>query len=313
MTIWEARSLGVKQLQKSQKNSNGRLTFSSPSLDCDCLLSFILDKDRSFLLAHNQDFLDSDDESAFFELLEHRMKGRPIAYLVGKKEFYGFDFAVTDDVLIPKADTEILVETAVKLVEQNYSSVSASFSFADICTGSGCIAISILKTLFQREHNFIEAGKLRCHCTDISKGALGVAKNNAQSLLSFEEQGSIHFFEGDLLKPLQNFEKYDLIVSNPPYVPSCIVDELLQDGRGEPRIALDGDVDDEASCNGLSIIERLIPQVWNTLKAGGWFLIETGEYNAEETLKIMKNIGFEDCKTYNDLSGQPRVSYGRKP
>ncbi len=312
MTIWEARNLGIKQLQHSQQESNGRISFLTPTLDCDCLLSHVLDKDRSFLLSHNQDFLDIDDEKEFFSLLEKRSSGMPIAYIIGKKEFYGFDFIVTDDVLIPKADTELLVEKSIEIIQRHVKKSNQQFKFADICTGSACISLSILKTIFSYTEQDAHK-KITCHATDIAGSALNIAKKNAHVLLSVEEQKSISFFEGDLLEPLANDDGYDLIVSNPPYVPSSIVDELLQDGRGEPRLALDGDVDDNNSANGLSIIQRLIPQVWQKVKSGGEFLIETGEYNAAATLELMSKCGFVDCTTYKDLSGQPRVSYGRKP
>ncbi len=313
MTIWEARSLGVKHLQHAQKESNGRLQFETPTLDCDCLLTHVLEKDRSFLLAHNRDFLEKDDEKEFFELLKTRCTGMPVAYIVGKKEFFGFVFYVTGDVLIPKADTELLVEKAIEIITSHFVKKSGSFLLADICTGSGCIALSIVKTMFESLGSGCASQKITCHCVDISRPALDIAHKNALSLLSLAEQDSVRFFQGDLLEPVQDFEAYDMIVSNPPYVPSSIVDELLKDGRGEPRLALDGDVDSTDSNDGCSIIKRLVPKAWASLKSGGVFLIETGEYNAEKTLALMSDIGFVDVATYDDLAGLPRVSYGIKP
>ncbi len=313
MTIWEARSLAVKKLQLAQSESNDRVIFSTPSLDADCLLAYVLGKDRSFLLAHNQDFLDNDDEKHFFSLIEKRSEGIPIAHIVGKKEFFGFDFFVTADVLIPKADTELLVEKALEIIKTNHSEYTEAVTIADVCTGSGCVGLSIIKTIIQANDSAMINFPLECHLIDISKPALDIAKKNANHLLSNDEQSQVLFFQGDLLESSPKEAFYKIIVSNPPYVPKSIVDTLLLDGRNEPRIALDGDIGCSESHDGLHIIKRLIPQAFERLCSGGYFLIETGEYNALETGSLMKNTGFIDVVTYEDLAGQPRVTVGRKP
>ncbi len=313
MTIWEARSLAVKQLQKSQSESNGRLTFTTPSLDVDCLLGWVLGYSRSQVLSHNQDFLDRGEEESFFALVEKRCTGFPVAYILNEKEFYGFRFFVSPDVLIPKADTELLVEKALEIIEQNKGLGKKDFLFADVCTGSGCVFISVLKTYFNTHANCEQLMDVCCHVTDISEKALDVARKNTYSLLDSTQQNAISFFQGDLLDAVKSEVRYDLIVSNPPYVPKGIVDQLLLDGRGEPRIALDGDIGSEHSDDGLFIINRLARQTFKSLKNGGFFLVETGEYNAEETRALMQKYGFLDVQTFADLAGQMRVTIGRKP
>ncbi len=312
MTIWEARSEAVKQLQYSQSNSKEGVIFLTPALDADCILAYVLDCSRSEVLSKNQDFLDSDDEEKFFSLIAKRATGLPVAYIIEKREFFGLDFFVTTDVLIPKADTELLVEKALEIVSTHFSRTNASFVFADVCTGSGCVALSILRTIFDSYKDIKALPLLTAYCTDISRGALDVAYKNALSLLPLDEQDGIRFFQGDLLDPLKE-ASFDLIVSNPPYVPKDIVDELLKDGRSEPRIALDGDIGSGESNDGLWIIKRLIPQAFGKLKSGGSFLVETGEYNAKEASLLMESCGFLEVETFDDLSGQPRVTIGRKP
>ncbi len=313
MTIWEARSLGVKQLQLSQSSLGSKILFSSPSLDVDCLLTYVLNKDRTYLLSHSQDFLDSEDEKAFLLLLEKRLTGFPVAYLVENKEFFGLNFFVNSDVLIPKPDTELLVEKSIEIIENHFNTATKPLLFADICTGSGCVALSILNDVFKRYKKAEKICPLQCHCTDISKKALDVAHKNALSLLQLEEQDSLRLFEGDLTDALPDGFFYDIIVSNPPYVPKKLVDELLSDGRSEPRIALDGDIGSDTSSDGMNIINRLIPKAFSKLVSGGMFLVETGEYNAASTAQLMKEVGFINIETFNDLAGMPRVSFGRKP
>ena len=146
--------------------------------------------------------------------------------------------------------------------------------------------------------------------SDISKDALGIAQRNARAILG-ENAENISFVQGDLLEPFlagaKTPQHFDIILSNPPYVPSSVTDGLLQDGRSEPRLALDGGAD------GLDIIRRLIPQVWQALNKNGILLIETGEYNAAQTAELLKDSGFIEIATFNDLGGQPRVTQAKKP
>ena len=293
----------------------------TPALDINCILEHILQKDRTYLLIHRDEDLSSEQEQAFLVAVEKRRTGLPVAYITGHKEFYGLDFYVTPDVLIPKPDTELLVEHAVaeatgagvpKVSAPNAAGVGDDYKIADICTGSGCIIISVLNELLSSG-----AGKgktaIKAYASDISEAALKIAKTNATRLLPDTQ---INFLQGDLFAAFPKEETFDLILSNPPYIPSTMVTELLKDGRSEPVLALDGDVEEAGSASptndGLSIIRRLIPQAYSSLNKGGLFLVESGEYNAEETASLMKQAGFSDVEIFKDLAGQLRLTQGRR-
>lgn len=347
----------------------------TPQLDADLILCHVLGVSRTWLFLHNDDVLTSEQDAAFDSALKKRLGGLPVAYIIGEKEFYGRTFFVTQDVLIPKPDTELLVEKAVAYAKASLSAgrvceadvgseagrganSGRQFRFADICTGSGCIAISVLAELAGDAFACVHAD-----VTDISAAALAVARKNAESVLGGAAvpggvrgdsclgagqpclgaaSGAIQFFQGDLCAPLmaasaddkvgefgeceagacgaraaKSPAKYDMVLSNPPYVPAAVTDELLKDGRGEPRLALDGDTDSALSgdaaktCvgtgDGLAIIRRLIPQVKEILLPGGVFFMETGEYNAEKAAEYLSKCGFTDIVIHRDLAGQLRL------
>ncbi|MFI3257715.1 MAG: peptide chain release factor N(5)-glutamine methyltransferase [Spirochaetales bacterium] len=310
MTILHARHKGKELLH----NSLGKAGISTPQLDADCLLAHVLCTERSDLFSHANDNLSQADEKQFFQNIEKRLQGLPVAYITHKKEFFGYDFFVTEDVLIPKPDTELLTEHAIKELQNRFlrDSHNKPIYFADVCTGSGCIAISVLKSLAENPAFMQEFPDFICDMTDISQKALHVAKHNAEKLLPKHIAKHVNFFQGDLLQPFDKNSKYDIIVSNPPYVPASVVDELLLDGRNEPRLALDGDVGSDTTHDGLAIIRRLLPQVWDFLAIDGVFLLETGEYNAFEAKTLLTKTGFDDTMIFNDLTGQPRLVYGKK-
>ena len=220
--------------------------------------------------------------------------------------------------MIPKSDTELLVELALDEIKtrarnpkESAHGGKAQLYIADVCTGSGCVILSIIKTLEQNRSGAFKDIRLVCRASDISEKALRVARKNAARLLDGSAIEKPRFFCADLLgfgPPAGSVSenRYDIIVSNPPYVPSKTAAELLEDGRSEPLLALDGGKD------GLDIIRRLVPQAFTALKKGGVFLVETGEYNAGETRSLMTKSGFIDIVTYNDLGGLPRVTRGVK-
>ena len=328
MTIREARKEGVRLLSSADSSKQVSPT---PALDADCILCNILHTNRSSLLAHDEQKLSPSQYKAFCKAVEKRQTGLPVAYIVGHKEFFGFDFIVTQDVLIPKSDTELLVELALDEIKKRVCVLKESANggtgkctgttqahggkpqlyIADVCTGSGCVILSTLKTLEQKHSELCKNIRLVCHASDISEKALRVARKNADRLLNSSAIEKPRFFCADLLgfsPPAGSVSenRYDIIVSNPPYVPSKTAAELLEDGRSEPLLALDGGKD------GLDIIRRLVPQAFTALKKGGVFLVETGEYNAGETRSLMTKSGFIDIVTYNDFGGLPRVTRGVK-
>lgn len=332
MTIREARKEAVRLLSSADSSKQVSPT---PALDADCILCNILHTSRSFLLAHDEQNLSHSQYKAFCKAVEKRRMGLPVAYIVGHKEFFGFDFCVSPAVLIPKPDTELLVELALDEIEkratelkenanrsaENCTGIEQAYRgepqlyIADVCTGSGCVILSILKTLEQKYGDayagFQKKPRIISRASDISEAALYIARKNATRVLDGSAIEKPRFFCADLLgfglpagRVSEN--RYDIIVSNPPYVPSGVAVELLRDGRNEPLLALDGGKD------GTDIIRRLITQSYRALKAGGILLLETGEYNASGTREALTKAGFSDIITFEDLSGLPRVTRARK-
>ncbi len=302
MEIREFKSWAKKHLSSSP----------SAALDVSVLLEFFLGKDKTWILLHEKDELTAEQFSKLSEAVAARKTGLPVAYITGCKEFYGYDFFVTPDVLIPKPDTEILVESALtEILQKIQSEKNGISSICDICTGSGCVGLSVIK--FLSERNEIPSTKVpELTLSDISSAALSIAEKNAKNLLSKELFQKINLVKSDLFSAIP--KRFDMIISNPPYIPSKMVDELLKDGRSEPRLALDGDSYDTShkSCDGLSIIRRLVPQCMEHLNEGGILIVETGEYNALETKTIFEKSGFSYVKIIKDLEGQARDVYGEK-
>ena len=327
MTIKNARDEAIKKLINSP----------TAQLDAEVLLSHTIKCSKSFLLAHRNDDLTDAQYGAFMSAIEKRKTGLAVAYITGHKEFYKLDFIVTQDVLVPKPDTETLVEKAVESIKEivrNKTSNDAeavrtaetakknaetteenegmqtddTLRIADICTGSGCVGIAAA-----RELN--DCG-IFCDLTltDISLRALEVAKQNAYRLLTKGQFERTAFVSGDLLAAISSGALFDAILANPPYVPSDEVTELLKDGRGDPALALDGDADGalgvRQSSDGLAITRRLAAQAYEHLAQGGVFFLESGEYNAQGAARLMKKAGFIRVETHSDLSGRPRVTTG---
>lgn len=303
MTVSEARLQAATILDRSPILD--RDDFSS-ARDTLVLLAHICGHNSAWLLAHSETILDDGLASDFFKAVERRATGIPVAYITGIKEFWGLPFSVTPAVLIPKPDTEILVERAVEIIKMMTANTPAADNLEtatepprvlDVCTGSGCIAVSLLH----------DCPYLSMTALDISGDALSVAERNAHLVAR-----PIRFIRADLragLPPPENDHNrgYQLIVSNPPYVPTDIAHGLLADGRGEPMLALDGGTD------GLSLVRPLIDKALAVLESGGYLLIETGEYNAKTTAEYLTASGFIDIVIHRDLEGQERVVEGRLP
>ena len=300
MTIQDLKNNAVQSFTESGS--------TTPFLDADCLLQFLYNKDKTWVLLHRNENVAPELEADFAKLVQKRKTGLPVAYITGKKEFYGIEYYVTPDVLIPKPDTEILVEKAVEKIS---ACRKESVKIIDVCSGSGCVGLSTLKEL---ENN---AGADRFHLTmtDLSKNALLVTEKNARNI--FDEtfiKKHMDFLNGDLLCGKTGF---DFILSNPPYVPHSEVEELLLDGRNEPRLALDGDTDTAVSKelmsdDGLPIIRRLVPMAYKALNPGGTFIMESGEYQTEAVRQLFCDAGFINVISEKDLSGMERITIGEK-
>ena len=310
MTLQELKSKIIEKLSK---------TSPSPKLDAEVLLSHCLGFSKTELLLKRDYEVTADKEAWLRDATNRRATGLPIAYITGHKEFYGYDFIVSPDVLIPKPDTEILVERAVDIILSMMDARGENLlTVCDMCTGSGCIAIAVAKTLLEDER--VPADQLpKFTLADISEPALDIARRNAAALLA--DHGALvisrfNFVRTNLFDAISEAIKYDVILSNPPYIPHTMVDELLRDGRSEPRLALDGDItltgdracadDGQPADDGLEIIRNLIPQAQTHLAPRGTVLMETGEYNAEAAAALAAEAGF-NTEIHRDLEGQLRV------
>ena len=309
MTIREYKNQIIKNISSS----------ASPQLDAEILLCHFLNFNKTQLLLNQNKELPGEIKPKLDNAISRRAAGLPIAYITGHKEFYGYDFIVSPDVLIPKPDTEILVERAVDVILSKMDARGENLlTVCDMCTGSGCIAIAVAKTLLEDERVAPEELP-KFTLADISQPALDIAERNAENLLG--QYGGLvksrfNFVRTNLFDAISEAIKYDVILSNPPYIPHTMVDELLKDGRSEPRLALDGDITLEGdralteagspADDGLEIIRNLIPQAAAHLAPMGSLLMETGEYNAEAAAVLAEAAGF-NTEIHRDLEGQLRV------
>jgi release factor glutamine methyltransferase len=272
-----------------------RLTVSqvgSPRLNAELLLMFVLDCDRAYLHAHPERELNPDEISRYGQLLAKRASGIPAQYITGHQEFWGMDFIVSPAVLIPRPETEHLIETVLPLARE----ISRP-RIVDVGTGSGCIGLALAKELPQAE---IQA-------TDISPTALEIAKANAARLepqILMERGSVIQFYERDLLEGVVP-DSFDFVVSNPPYVGESEADQVwLEVRKYEPRNAV------FAGPTGLEIIERLIPQAHEALKPGGWLVMEISGTIADGVSRLLEN--WSSVSLIQDLQGISRVISARK-
>jgi release factor glutamine methyltransferase len=267
----------------------------TPGLDAGLLLAAILNTSRSSLIAAGPQPLTEESFAAFNDMVKRRLAGECIAYIVGKKEFYGLEFEVNPSVLVPRPDTELLVETALHIAAAD----NGLFRVLDMCTGSGAVAIAL-------KH---EMPEWEVYATDISADALAVAAANAARLLPPD---SITFYHGDLYDALHTslftfHSSFPLIVSNAPYIPSAEVAGLSPEVRGEPIIALNGGGD------GLDLIRRIISGAPPYLGSGGILLLEADPRQMQSISALLAQAGFVDIQIHKDLSGKERVIGGRKP
>ena len=260
---------------------------SNPQLDCEILLSNSINKDKKYIILNPKQTLNDGQLSDFKNLIEKRKKGEPIAYLINKKEFWNNEFFVNKDVLIPRPDTELIVEEVLKIYSKN-----THLQVLDIGTGSGCILLSILK---ERKY-FYGTG------IDISKKSINVSKFNAKKLNLVNR---IKFFHSSV----DNFNagKYDLIVSNPPYIELVSLKYLEKDiVNFEPKLALSGGFD------GFSKIRKVINKANCLIKKNGKFILEIGFNQKNKVKEILKQEGFYINKAVRDYGNNDRCIISTK-
>src|SRR4249919_924976 len=255
------------------------------AVDAEFLLAHALGKPRGWLFAHRDELASDDTVAAFEALVQRRGAGEPVAYLTGQRGFWRFDLAVTPATLIPRPETELLVELALSRLPSG-----RALRVADLGTGSGAIALALA----------LERPRAQVVATDASAPALAVARANAQAL----RLANVDFREGDWLAPLAG-ERFDLIASNPPYI--AVEDPHLGEGdlRFEPASALSSGVD------GLDAIRAIVAAAPLHLEAGGWLLMEHGWDQGAAVRELLTNAGFAEVATERDLEDRDRVSLGR--
>jgi release factor glutamine methyltransferase len=298
------------QLKESLSSAIARLTADhvpSPRLNAELLLMFTLDCDRAYLFAHPERELTAEEQTRYDAALADRRRGVPAQYITGHQEFWGIDLVVTPAVLIPRPETEHLIETVLELRTSDLRlqpSIAASSSasevrgprtevrIVDVGTGSGCIALALAK----------EFPGAEIHACDVSPAALEIARANA-SRHQFEKR--IQFHQADLLEGL-NLVDLDFVVSNPPYVGESEEDQVqLEVRKFEPRNAV------FAGPSGMEVIARLVPQAHEVLRPGGWLVLELSGTIAGPVQQLL--AGWDDVLLIPDLQSIPRIARARKP
>ncbi len=256
----------------------------TPELEARLLIEKVTHLSQVEQILHAEQLLDPNELLALEKLLSERLGARPMAYILGQKEFYGRPFFVDERVLIPRPDTETLVEVALSCARRE----DRELSIVDVCTGSGCVGITLACEL---GYDVL--------LSDISEDALKVARANAISLVGH----ALPTIQGNLLSPLT--DKYDIIVSNPPYLTREWCDLVSDDVKREPRLALEG-----LDSDGLRLIRTLVGQSAEHLRDGGALMLECDYRQVAEVRQIMVASGFSQIQSVCDLAGKERVVWG---
>ena len=274
LTCGDARTRGIQRLEAAY--------VPDPDVDAAALLTLVTGKTRAQQFLRKDELLSKEEEERYFSLIERRCERIPLQHITGEQEFMGLPFYVNGHVLIPRQDTETLVETALK-------ALNPGDRILDVCTGSGCILISLLKL-----HGYLSGEGI-----DISEEALSVARRNAK-----RNEVKADFFQSDLFTNVT--QKYDAILSNPPYIPRGVIPHLMPEVRDhDPRLALDGGED------GLDFYRRITKEAPAHLYRKGQLFFEVGVGEAEAVSALMEDAGFSEIRVKKDYSGNDRVVYGR--
>lgn len=278
MTLRQAYEEGIERLKEAGIEEAG--------LDAWYLLEYVTGINRATYFADSNQEMKDSHRATYQTLISERETRIPLQHLTGVQEFMGLEFRVNEHVLIPRQDTEILVETALEKIN-----TKKPLRVLDMCTGSGCILLSVLSY-----------GRKKCEITgvgvDVSDKALQVAKENARNL-----QVDAEWIESDLFSGVS--EKFDMILSNPPYIPSAVIKTLQPEVREhDPLLALDGKED------GLYFYRKIIEESRNYLQPGGWLIFEIGAEQGEAVSSYLKQNGFAQVAVKKDLTGLDRVVCG---
>jgi len=294
----------VEQIYKQCLSIIGK-TSDTPSLDARILIQEALNFDNSSFILKMHDNVEPQNESSILEMAKKRANGMPVAYIVGHRGFFEDDFLVNQDTLIPRADTEILVETALDVVcaieksaEKPVKPNTKKIKILDLCCGTGCIGISVAKVAKRNNPSF----DIELTLADISNDALKVCQKNALKILS-SKKISWNTIQTDLFENLKGM-KFDLILTNPPYIKSSIIPTLETQVKQEPILALDGGQD------GLKIIRKIIAEAPLFMENNGHLLMEIGFDEKDATKELFSRFGFVCIGAKKDLGERDRIVFG---
>ena len=283
------KTLTLKQLYKVGTVKLAEEGIEEFSLDAWYLLEYVTGVSKAMYFAEPERAVSEENADRYIDCIRQRAAHIPLQHITGEQEFMGYPFYVNEHVLIPRQDTETLVEEAIQVMRPK-------MKILDMCTGSGCIVLSILKMC--REKYYMT--ELQGIGADVSEEALKVARENGRRL-----EVPVTWIQSDLFAKIPEEEKYDVIVSNPPYIETAVIDTLQEEvWLHDPYIALDGKED------GLYFYRRIISEAGKYLKPQGKLMFEIGCDQAEAVEELMKNAGYEQITVKKDLAGLDRVVYG---
>jgi protein-(glutamine-N5) methyltransferase, release factor-specific len=296
LLVKEMLTMGEKQLMDSD--------IADATRDCKILYCYMMDIPFSKIILEYQEVLQDRLCDKYFELIDRRSNGEPVQYIMGSQEFMGLEFIVNENVLIPRQDTETLVEDALEIINtgtlrgEDMDVKRKEWDILDLCTGSGAIGVSLARI----------ANKVNVTCSDISEGAIKVAKENAQK---HGVAKSVKFEQGDLFKPFSKHfrkQKFDMIISNPPYIKSSVISTLQKEVcEHEPLSALDGGE------SGLDFYERIVSGVGSHLRKSGVLLLEIGHDQGEAVSGLLSRNGeFTSIRVLKDLANRDRIVFAKK-
>lgn len=296
LLVKEMLTMGEKQLMDSD--------IADATRDCKILYCYMMDIPFSKIILEYQEVLQDRLCDKYFELIDRRSNGEPVQYIMGSQEFMGLEFIVNENVLIPRQDTETLVEDALEIINtgtlrgEDMDIRRKEWDILDLCTGSGAIGVSLARI----------ANKVNVTCSDISEGAIKVAKENAQK---HGVAKSVKFEQGDLFKPFSKHfrkQKFDMIISNPPYIKSSVIPTLQKEVcEHEPLSALDGGE------SGLDFYERIVSGVGSHLRKSGVLLLEIGHDQGEAVSGLLSRNGeFTSIRVLKDLANRDRIVFAKK-
>lgn len=275
----------IKDVLKIGIESLNQIKIEDASLKARILLANILDKNKEYLLIHDEEEINEKIVNLYMQKIEELKNHKPIQYIIKKQEFMGYDFYVDENVLIPQPDTENLVEEVLFIIN---SIKDKNLKILDLCTGSGAIAISLSKIL--------NSDKILIYGSDISEKALKIAQDNA-----IQNCSKVVFLKSNIFNEINNNYKFDIIVSNPPYIETKTIEELSEEVKYEPHLALDGGED------GLYFYREIIKNAKKYLNPNGYLAFEIGYNQKKQVEKLLEENGYKNIYSRKDLSGNDRV------